>query len=84
MNPQTSSFRLGLGQAITPGDSPIISGLGFDSSGRLHTTNARTCVATDRGFTYRLGQNGQTERSVQLGICPFGLAFADVPEETED
>lgn len=83
-NPATSAFRLGLGQAIQPGGSPIVSGLGFDSSGRLHTTNARTCVASDRGFVYRLNANGTTDRGVQVGICPFGLDFADVPESDED
>lgn len=82
-NPQTASFRVGPDAAIKPGSSGIISGLGFDSSGRLHTTNARSCVATDRGFTYRLAANGTTERSVQLGVCPFGLDFADVPEADE-
>jgi hypothetical protein len=82
-NPETRQFRIGLGDAIEPGGSPVISGLGFDGAGRLHTTNARTCVVTDRGFVYRLTQSGTTERSVQLGVCPFGLAFADVPEDDD-
>lgn len=83
-SPQTASFRVGLNQAIQPGGSPIISGLGFDSSGRLHVTNARTCVAADPGFLYRLTPNGTTDRTVQVGVCPFGLAFADVPESDGD
>lgn len=83
-NPATASFRVGLDDAITPGGSPIISGLGFDGSGRLHVTNARTCVAADPGYLYRVTSAGSTDRSVQVGICPFGLAFADVPEADED
>jgi len=83
-NPQTGSFRVGPDEAITPGDSPVISGLGFDGAGRLHSTNARSCIATDPGFLYRLTTAGGTDRAVELGICPFGLAFADVPEAEED
>jgi hypothetical protein len=83
-NPANKQFRIGLANAIKPGGSPVISGLGFDSSGRLHTTNARTCSATDPGFLYRLNSVGTTERGVRLGICPFGLAFADVPEKDDD
>lgn len=79
-NPSTTSFRVGLANAITPGGSPVISGLGFDSSGRLHSSNARDCVASDPGFLYRLNSSGGTERSVRVGVCAFGLAFADVPE----
>jgi hypothetical protein len=34
---------------------------------------------------YRLSAaDGALERTVQVGICPFGIAFADVPEEDED
>jgi hypothetical protein len=83
-NPATRSFRVGLNDAIEPGGSPIISGLGFDATGRLHVTNARSCVVADPGYLYRVTSSGATDRSVQLGVCPFGLAFADVPESDDD
>ncbi|HEX6037226.1 hypothetical protein [Longimicrobium sp.] len=82
-NPSTTSFRIGLNDPIEPGNQTVISGLGFDSSGRLHVTNARSCVAADPGFVYRLTSSGATDRSVQVGVCAFGLAFADVPESDD-
>jgi hypothetical protein len=81
-NPQTRTFRVPLNAAIKPGGSGIVSGLGFGPSGRLHTANAGTCQTP--GVLYRLTADGGTlERTVQVGICPFGIAFADVPEEDD-
>ena len=49
------------------------------SRGRLHTANPGTCQTA--GSVHRLAGDGSAERTVQVGICPFGIAFADVPEE---
>lgn len=82
-NPQTRTFRVPLNAALKPGGSGIVSGLGFGPLGRLHTANAGTCQT--RGVVYRLSPDGATlERTVQVGVCPFGIAFVDVPEEDDD
>ncbi|HEX2208519.1 MAG TPA: hypothetical protein VHG93_12610 [Longimicrobium sp.] len=79
-NPQTRTFRVPLDDAIQPGNSGIVSGLGFGPQGRLHTADAGACLTP--GVVYRLSSDGGTlERTVGVGICPFGIAFADVPEE---
>ena len=82
-NPQTRSFRVPLTAPLTPGGSGIVAGLGFGPSGRLHTVNPGTCQTP--GAMYRLTSDATVERTVAVGICPFGIAFADVPEaEDED
>jgi hypothetical protein len=81
-NPGTQSFRIGLDDALTPGGFPTVSGIGFDYAGRWHSTDPRNCVVP--GFMFRVNANDVFERGVRTGVCPFGLAFADVPEEDED
>ncbi|MBW3570039.1 MAG: hypothetical protein KY467_02925 [Gemmatimonadetes bacterium] len=78
-DPRTRTFRVGPDAAIQPGGSGIVSGLGFGYAGRLHTVNAGSCQTP--GEMYRLNGDGAVERTVQVGICPFGIAFANVPEE---
>ena len=78
-NPRTARFRVGLNAPIKPAGSAIVSGLGFDFGGRLHVANAGNCQTP--GSVHRLvGRNVVLDRTVQVGICPFGIAFADVPE----
>ena len=37
------------------------------------------------GMVHRLSaSDGALERTVTVGICPFGIAFADVPEEDNE
>ena len=81
-NPQTRTFRVPIGQPIRPNGSGIVSGIGFDHAGRLHTSDPGACQT--RGSLHRLAGDGTAERTVQVGICPFGITFADVPEEDGD
>lgn len=82
-DPRSRTFRVGLDAPITPAGSGIVSGLGFGYAGRLHTVNAGSCQTP--GSMYRLSAaDGALERTVQVGICPFGIAFADVPEEDDE
>jgi hypothetical protein len=81
-SPATTSFRIGLGQALNPGGSPTVSGIGFDYAGRWHSADSRTCQ--NPGFVHRSSANDSWERGLVTGVCPFGLAFADVPEADED
>jgi hypothetical protein len=81
-NPQSRTFRVPLADPILPAGSGIVSGVGFDHAGRLHTANPGTCQT--RGSLHRVAGDGTAERTVQVGICPFGITFADVPEEDED
>lgn len=80
-SPATSSFRIGLGQALTPGGSATVAGIGFDYAGRWHSADPRTCQTP--GFLHRMSENDAVQRSLQVGVCPFGIAFADVPEEDD-
>lgn len=82
-NPQTRAFRVPLTAPLTPGGSGIVAGLGFGPLGRLHTVNPGTCQTP--GVMHRLTGDATVDRTVTVGICPFGIAFADVPEaEDED
>jgi hypothetical protein len=81
-NPQTSSFSVGMDDAIQPGGSGIVSGVGFDAAGKLHSTDPGSCQTP--GSLVRSSQTGTLERALTVGICPFGIAFADVPEDDGD
>lgn len=82
-DPGSRSFRVGLDAPIKPAGSGIVSGLGFGYAGRLHTVDAGSCQTP--GTMHRLNAaDGAVERTVQVGICPFGIAFANVPEEDDE
>ena len=81
-NPEDNEFRVPLTSALKPGGSAIVAGLGFDHQGRLHTVNPGTCQTP--GSMNRMTSDAAVDRTVTVGICPFGLAFADVPEADED
>jgi hypothetical protein len=81
-SPQSRTFRVPLDEPILPAGSGIVSGMGFDYAGRLHTADPGSCQT--RGSLHRLESDGDAERTVQVGICPFGIAFADVPEEDDE
>jgi len=81
-NPETRTFRVPLASPLTPGGSGIVSGIGFGPAGRLHTVNPGTCQTP--GVMNRLTGDAVVDRTVTVGICPFGLAFAEVPEAEED
>ncbi|MFL5539738.1 MAG: hypothetical protein ACJ8J0_12135 [Longimicrobiaceae bacterium] len=76
-NPATLSFVRPISNPIVPGGSPPVSALGFDYAGRLHTTNPGDCSSA--GKAYRLAGTTTVERTVATGVCPFAIAFADVP-----
>lgn len=80
--PQTRTFRVPLNAPLTPGSSGIVSGIGFDHEGRLHVVNPGNCQV--RGTMLRLSGDATVDRTAQVGICPFGIAFADVPESDDD
>ena len=77
-NPRDNAFRVPFASALRPGGSGTVGGLGFDHQGRLHTVNPGTCQTP--GTMNRLTSDAVVDRTVTVGICPFGLAFADVPE----
>lgn len=81
-NPRDDEFRVPLAAPLRPGGSAIVAGLGFDHEGRLHTVNPGTCQTP--GAMNRLANDATIDRTVTVGICPFGLAFADVPEADEE
>lgn len=82
-DPRSRTFRVPLSAPIKPAGSGIVSGLGFGYAGRLHTASAGTCQTP--GVVHRLSAgDGSLERTVQVGICPFGIAFADVPEDDDE
>lgn len=78
-DPRTGTFTVPAPNAIDPGESSIVADLGFDFQGDLHVTDSTNC--TDAGFLYRLSPAYEAERTVTVGVCPVGLAFADIPEE---
>jgi hypothetical protein len=75
-NPSTLTFVRPISNPIVPGGAPPVSALGFDYQGRLHTTNPGDCASA--GKAYRL-TGLALDRTVATGICPFAIAFADVP-----
>lgn len=77
-NPASGSFVRPLANPIVPGNSPPVSSLGFDVTGRMHTTNPGDCSAAGR--TFRLVSTAY-DRVVNTGICPFAITFADVMED---
>lgn len=81
-NPVSESFVRGFDDPILPSGQTVISGIGFDHAGRLHAVTPGTCMAPAPGTMYRLGGGGEVERTVATGTCAFGIAFADVPEES--
>ncbi|WP_420125311.1 hypothetical protein [Longimicrobium sp.] len=82
-DPQSRTFRVPLSAPIKPAGSGIVSGLGFGYAGRLHTASAGNCQTP--GVVHRLNaSDGALERTVTVGICPFGIAFADVPEADDE
>jgi len=76
-NPSTLTFVRAISNPIVPGGAPPVSALGFDYAGRLHTTNPGDCSSA--GKAYRLVGASAVERTVATGVCPFAIAFADVP-----
>lgn len=81
-SPEEEEFSVGVEDAIRPGNSAVVAGLGFDRSGKLHSTDPGGCQTP--GSLFRSSASGDLERTLTVGICPFGIAFADVPEDEED
>ena len=81
-SPQTGTFSVGLDDPLQPGGSAVIAGLGFDHAGKLHSTDPGSCQTP--GTMFRSTAGGTLERTLTVGICPFGIAFADVPEDEDD
>jgi hypothetical protein len=80
-NPTSLAFVRSIGNPVVPGGAPPISALGFDYAGRLHTTNPGDCASA--GKAYRL-TSLTLERTIATGICPFAIAFAEVPQVDND
>ncbi|HEV7590614.1 MAG TPA: hypothetical protein VGO40_21070 [Longimicrobium sp.] len=74
-NPTTLTFVRSIGNPVVPGGAPPVSSLGFDSAGRLHTTNPGDCSSA--GKEYRLVALA-VDRTAATGICPFAITFAEV------
>ena len=76
-DPATDAFARGPENAITPGDIPGTSGLGFDESGRLYTLtpdckNPSTANRHDADYVVDL--------TIAVGICPIAISFGRVEE----
>ena len=80
-DPQDEEFIVAPADAVEPVNSMIVADLGFDYQGRLHVTDSGDC--TDPGVLHRLGASYALERTVTVGVCPIGLAFANIPEEND-
>ncbi len=79
-NTATSTLTHGPANPLTPGEIPPVSGVGFDSDGRLFAMNPGDCDAP--GKLYRLSASGeQVVMEAPTGICPFGLVFTVLEEE---
>jgi hypothetical protein len=78
-DPDAEEFTVPPSDPVEPGGSAVVVDIGFDYDNRLHVTDSRAC--TDRGFLYRLNRSYELERTTTVGVCPIGLAFADIPEE---
>lgn len=77
-NPGTQAFVRGSDNPLKPGGIPPVAAVGFDSQGRMLALNPGSC--RDPGVAYRVTAEGQVEREIPVGICPFGLAFTVLPE----
>lgn len=79
-NTATSTLTRGPANPLTPGGIPPVSGVGFDSEGRLFALNPGFCDGP--GKLYRLSATGdQVAMEAPTGICPFGLVFTVIEDE---
>lgn len=76
-NSATKAFERSPQNAVTPGAVPSVSGLGFDSRGRLHTLKPE---CRGPSVAYRLSSTFAIESEVAVGICPIDVAFTMVPQ----
>jgi len=72
------SFIRGLDDPLTPGDTPPVAGIGFDSRERLFVLNPGYCL--DPGVAHILSADGEPIDQVTIGVCPMELAFTELPE----
>ena len=76
-DPATDAFTRGPENAITPGDIPSTSGLGFDESGRLYTL---TPDCENPSTVNRHDADYGVELTIAVGICPVAISFGRVEE----
>lgn len=74
-DPVSGDFIRDVDHAIAPGEVPSVSGLAFDSQGRLYTLLPE-CQAPAAAF--RLDETYAVADSVRVGTCPFGIGFGNV------
>ncbi|MFQ5538249.1 MAG: hypothetical protein ACE5GJ_12455 [Gemmatimonadota bacterium] len=74
-DPAVRQFRRGVDNPIAPGGTPSVSGVAFDSQGRLYTL-APDCE--NPSVVNRLDGAFNVETTIPVGICPFAIAFAEV------
>lgn len=72
-DPATEGFVHGLDDPLTPGETPPVSTVGFDSSGRFYVLNPGNCI--DPGRVYLIGAGGEVEAEVRTGACPYAIDF---------
>jgi hypothetical protein len=75
-NPSTSAFEKDAAHPLLPNGSPVTSGIGFDSSGRLYSLDPGAC--SDPGHLLLVSPAGALEKDFATGVCPFALAFTRV------
>jgi hypothetical protein len=61
---------------LLAGGSSVVSALGFDSGGRLHSVDPGACK--DPGHLVRLNSAGAVQQDYATGVCPFALAFTGI------
>lgn len=76
-SPLSGSFLRGPGHPVAPGGVASTSGIGIDAEGRVYTL---TPDCQNPATAHRLGSGYVSELTIPVGICPFGIAFADVRE----
>lgn len=73
----TRTFLRSASDPVSPGGTASVSGVGVDAEGRVYALEPN-CQAPSRAF--RLGASYEVQREIPVGICPFGIAFTDLPE----
>jgi hypothetical protein len=76
-DPLTKLFTRDPADPLRPDGAQSVSATGFDDAGRLYAIDPGNCTAPGR--LLRLGDGGTVTRTVQVGVCPVAVIFAEVP-----
>jgi len=74
-DPSTASFSRGPDDALAPGGIPSVSGIAFDSEGRLYTLLPR---CDQPGAALRLDVSLEVTEEIPTGTCPVAITFTSL------